>query len=86
MIGSVIASQKMASDIAMPASAGKSGTSRITERINGPVITTARADVDAVVTEHGIADLRGKTLSERAHSLAAIAPPEHRDRLLAQCP
>jgi acetyl-CoA hydrolase len=72
--------------IAMPASAGKSGASRITERINGPVVTTARADVDAVVTEHGVADLRGKTLTERARTLVAIAPPEHRARLLTHLP
>ena len=70
--------------IAMPATAGKSGTSRICASINGPVMTTARADVDVVVTEHGVADLRGKTVSERARSLINIAAPEHRDTLAAQ--
>ena len=48
---------------------------------DGPV-TTARADVDVVVTEHGVAHLRGCALSERPGRLAAIAAPEHRDKLL----
>lgn len=50
-------------------------------RLYGPV-TTARADVDVVVTEHGAAQLRGCSLSERARRLAAVAAPEHRDALL----
>jgi acyl-CoA hydrolase len=45
-------------------------------------VTTARADVDVVVTEHGVAHLRGCALSERAGRLAAIAAPEYRDKLL----
>lgn len=72
--------------IAMPATTGNSGKSRICAEMNGPLITTARADVDAVITEYGVADLRGKTVRERANSLIEIAAPEHRDTLLAQCP
>jgi len=44
-------------------------------------VTTARADVDVVVTEHGAAHLRGCPLGERAARLVAIAAPEHRDGL-----
>jgi acyl-CoA hydrolase len=46
------------------------------------VVTTARTDVDVVVTEHGVADLRGRSDAERARLLADIAHPDHRDALL----
>lgn len=44
-------------------------------------VTTARADVDYIVTEHGVAELRGAGLAERARRLIAIADPAHRDQL-----
>jgi acyl-CoA hydrolase len=44
-------------------------------------VTTSRTDVDVVVTEHGIAELRGQGFRERARRLAAIAAPEYRDEL-----
>ncbi len=47
----------------------------------GTTITTPRHDVQFVVTEYGHADLRGKTLKERAHSLLKIAPPDFRDQI-----
>jgi acyl-CoA hydrolase len=50
--------------------------------LRGGAVTTARADVDVVVTEHGVAWLRGCTLSERGGRLAAVAAPEHQDTLL----
>jgi acyl-CoA hydrolase len=50
--------------------------------LSGPV-TTARADVDVVVTEHGTAWLRGCPVDERAARLVAVAAPEHRDALRA---
>lgn len=71
--------------IALPAS-DKSGTSRIVSKLNGPLMTTVRSEVDLVITEHGIADLRGKTLQERANSLTAIAPPESREDLARDFP
>jgi acyl-CoA hydrolase len=37
-----------------------------------------------VITEHGVAELRGRTVRERARALAAIAHPDHRDELLAK--
>src|SRR5262245_54235616 len=48
------------------------------------VITTARADIDLVVTEHGVADLRGRSDAERARLLIEIAQPDHRDALAQQ--
>ena len=47
----------------------------------GSGVVTSRADVHYVVTEHGIANLHGKTLRERAEALIAIADPQFRDEL-----
>jgi acyl-CoA hydrolase len=47
----------------------------------GSVVTTARTDMDMVVTEFGVAELRGKSLSERAQALINIAHPKFRDGL-----
>ena len=44
-------------------------------------MTTARTDVDMIVTEFGVAHLRGCSLRERAQRLIAIAHPDHRDLL-----
>jgi acyl-CoA hydrolase len=49
----------------------------------GAVITTPRHQVDAVVTEFGVAELEGKTVRQRGQALAAIAHPDFRDELLA---
>jgi acyl-CoA hydrolase len=54
--------------------------SAIVPRLSGPV-STARADVDAVVTEHGAAWLRGCPIHEIAARLVAVAAPENRDAL-----
>ncbi len=70
--------------VAMPATTGHSGGSRIVPRLGGPFVTTCRTDVDLVVTEFGVADLRGKTVAERAQALIAIALPEHQDMLRAE--
>ena len=47
----------------------------------GACVTTSRYDVHYIVTEYGIADLRGKTVRQRAHSLISIAHPDFRDKL-----
>ncbi|MDP6589678.1 MAG: acetyl-CoA hydrolase/transferase C-terminal domain-containing protein [Alphaproteobacteria bacterium] len=47
----------------------------------GSVVTTARADMDMMVTEFGVAELRGRSLSERAQALIKIAHPKFRDGL-----
>lgn len=66
--------------IALPATARGGTVSRITARLSGPV-TTARSEVDVIVTEFGAAELKGQTLAERARRLAAIAHPRFRDDL-----
>jgi acyl-CoA hydrolase len=57
------------------------GESTINPTLRGGVVTTARVDVDAVVTEHGVAQLTGRTVAERAEQLIAVAAPKHRDSL-----
>lgn len=47
----------------------------------GDVVTTLKNTVDKVVTEWGVAELRGRSIRERALALIAIAHPAHRDRL-----
>ncbi len=66
--------------IALPATAG--GVSRIVAAGagHGPV-SLSRFDVDVVVTEHGVADLRNLGHAERAAALIAIAAPGHRETL-----
>jgi acyl-CoA hydrolase len=67
--------------IALAASAQGGKISRITPRLAAPAVSIARADVAIVVTDYGAADLRGRSHSERAHSLIAIAAPQHREEL-----
>lgn len=58
--------------------------SRIVSSLAGRPITTPRSDADLVVTEYGFADLRGRSFSERAARLAAIAHPDFRSELKAK--
>jgi len=44
-------------------------------------VVTTRADVHFVVTEHGIANLHGRSLRERARQLIDIAHPDFREQL-----
>lgn len=68
--------------IAIPSTAAKGKVSRIVRELDaGAAVTTSRNDIHYVVTEFGIADLRGKTLQQRAQALIAIAHPEFRDTL-----
>jgi acyl-CoA hydrolase len=63
----------------------RKGTSRIRVRLTeGSVVTTLKNTVDNVVTEWGIAKLRGRSIAERAQALVAIAHPDHRDALEAE--
>jgi acyl-CoA hydrolase len=66
--------------IALPATAKGGKVSRITTGLSGPV-TTARSDVDVIVTEYGAAELKGQTLAERSRRLIAIAHPDFREEL-----
>ena len=45
------------------------------------MVTTLKNTVDHVVTEYGLADMRGRSISERARALIAIAHPRFRDEL-----
>lgn len=50
----------------------------------GSVVTTSKNTVDKIVTEFGVAEMRGRTLRQRAESLIAIADPRFRDELTQQ--
>jgi len=65
-------------------STAKGGTvSKIVAELEpGDVVTTLKNTVDKVVTEWGVAELRGRSLRERAAALIGIAHPDHRDRLM----
>ena len=58
----------------------KTYVSKIVASLSGPV-TTARSEVDIIVTEFGAAQLRGQSLAERARRLVAIAHPDFREEL-----
>jgi len=66
--------------IALPATAKGGKISRVTPTLSGPV-TTARSDVDVIVTEFGAAELKGQTLVERTRRLINIAHPNFREEL-----
>ncbi len=66
--------------IALSASAKGGTLSKIVAQLSGPV-TTARTDVDVVVTEYGAAELKGQSLAERTRRLIAIAHPDFREEL-----
>ncbi len=68
--------------IAFPSTAKNDTISRITPILTpGAIVTTGKNDVDHIVTEYGIAKLRGRTLSQRVRALIAIAHPKFRDEL-----
>ncbi|MFN8556655.1 MAG: acetyl-CoA hydrolase/transferase C-terminal domain-containing protein [Dehalococcoidia bacterium] len=70
--------------VALPATAAGGSLSRIVPRLAaGTAVTGPRYCVDYVVTEFGIADLRARTLRERAEALVAVAHPAFRDELVA---
>jgi len=80
--------------LALPSTAGPSamdpaaaepaaaGASRIVARLSGPA-GLARADAGLIVTEYGVADLRGLDLARRRERMIAIAHPAHRAELEA---
>lgn len=71
--------------IAMPSTARKGTVSRIVPIITeGSAVTTPRNDVNYVVTEYGIAQLKGKTLKERTKELIRIAHPKFRPALVLE--
>jgi acetyl-CoA hydrolase len=67
--------------IALPATAKQGQISRIVGTLANGTVTSLRSDADLVVTEFGIAELRGKTLAERARRMIAIAAPQFQESL-----
>lgn len=70
--------------VALQSTARKGTLSRIVPKLSSGIVTTSRSDTDVVVTEYGVAELRGRTVSERAAALIAIAHPDYRAELAAQ--
>jgi 4-hydroxybutyrate CoA-transferase len=71
--------------IALPATAAGGGVSRIVAELEpGSAVTTSRNEVHYVVTEYGIAELRGRTIRERALALIGISHPDFRRPLAEQ--
>lgn len=71
--------------IALPSTAAGGKISRICNDLGpGSAVTTPRGDVHYIVTEYGIANLRGKSLRQRVHALIAIAHPDFRESLLKE--
>ena len=63
----------------------KEQNSRIVPLLDeGAAVTTSRNDIHYVVTEYGIAELKGKTLSERGRALIKIAHPDFREELIKE--
>lgn len=71
--------------VCLPSTAGR-GERRVSRIVAGlepgTCVTTPRHQVDLVVTEHGAAELQGRTVRERAQALAAVAHPDFREELL----
>jgi acetyl-CoA hydrolase len=67
--------------LAFPSTTPDGKHSRIVASLQGRPVTVARSEVDLVVTEQGVADLRACSVDERARRLIAIAHPAHRDAL-----
>jgi acyl-CoA hydrolase len=71
--------------IVLPSTAAGGTLSRIRATLTpGSVVTTLKNTVDHIVTEYGVADLRGRSIAQRAAALIAIAHPAFRDELTAE--
>ncbi len=79
-----LTSSRGRSIIALPSVVAGGLVSRIVASVASGIVTTSRADADIIVTEHGIADLQGASLRQRAARMIAIADPRHRDELARQ--
>ncbi len=71
--------------IALPSTAKGGTLSRIVGTLtDGAGVVTTRGDVDTIVTEYGIAELKGRTVRERTLALISVAHPDFRQELLAE--
>jgi acyl-CoA hydrolase len=70
--------------VVLPSTAARGTVSRIRATLTpGSMVTTLKNTVDHVVTEYGVADMRGRSISQRSRALIAIAHPAFRDELTA---
>ena len=68
--------------IVLPSTAVQGSVSRISATLTpGSMVTTLKNTVDHVVTEFGVAEMRGRSISERSAALIKIAHPQFRDEL-----
>jgi acetyl-CoA hydrolase len=67
--------------IALPSTARGGDVSRIVSDLSGGIASNPRSDADYIVTEWGVAELRGKTLAERARLMVQLAAPPFREDL-----
>jgi acyl-CoA hydrolase len=71
--------------VVLPSTAVGGTVSRIRSTLTpGSMVTTLKNTIDHVVIEHGVADLRGRSISQRARALIGIADPPFRDQLTAE--
>lgn len=74
--------------MAMPSSLVKKDGTRVSKIVPlidaGAAVTTSRYDVNYIITEYGVAKLKGKTLRERALALIEIAHPDFREELMEE--
>jgi acyl-CoA hydrolase len=78
-------SEHGAAFIVLPSTALGGTASRIRSTLTpGSVVTTLKNTVDHIVTEFGVAEMRGRSISERASALIAVAHPSFRDSLTVE--
>jgi acyl-CoA hydrolase len=80
-----VLSEDGAAFVVLPSTARHGTISRIRATLTpGSMVTTSKNTVDHVVTEYGVADLRGRSIAQRAAALIAIAHPRFREDLIAE--
>ncbi|HWI28865.1 MAG TPA: acetyl-CoA hydrolase/transferase C-terminal domain-containing protein [Stellaceae bacterium] len=67
--------------ITLPATAKGGRVSRIVAKLADATVTSLRSDMDVIVTEHGVAELKGLSLAERARRMIPLAAPQFREEL-----
>jgi acyl-CoA hydrolase len=71
--------------IVLHSTAADDSVSRIVPQLHlGAAVTTFKNIVDKVVTEYGVAELRGSSIAERTRRLIAVARPKFREGLTAE--
>jgi acyl-CoA hydrolase len=71
--------------VVLPSTAADGEVSRIRSTLTpGSMVTTLKNTVDHIVTEYGVANMRGRSISERAAALIGIAHPRFREDLAAE--